>query len=99
MTRLTLCGLLLALALLMAAAPALLAQAGGAFALAWHVVATGGGAMSGGAYSLTGSAGQAGAGLVATGGPYSLRGGVWGDADTPEEGNDPVQVYLPHIVR
>lgn len=99
MTRLMVCGLLLALALLATAAPAVLAQSGGAFALAWHVVVAGGGTATGGAYTLTGSIGQAAAGSTATGGSYGLSGGVWGDADTPDGGNDPVRVYLPQILR
>lgn len=99
MTRVTLCGLLLALALMMAGTSAVLAQAGGAFALAWSVVSAGGGTMTGGVYSLTGSVGQVAAGSVATGGPYSLSSGVWGGATTPGEVNDPVRVYLPHIAR
>lgn len=99
MTRLMVCGLLLALALLAPAAPAVLAQSGGAFALAWNVVVGGGGTVTGGAYTLTGSIGQAAAGSAATGGPYSLSGGVWGDADTPDGGNHPVRVYLPQVVR
>jgi hypothetical protein len=99
MKRLAAYGLLLALALLIAVTPGMLAQSGGAFTLTWNVVVSGGGPMTGGAYSLTGSAGQPAAGSVATGGPYSLSGGVWGDMDSSTGGSDTVRVYLPQVVR
>lgn len=46
-------------------------------AVDWYQVAAGGGASSGGAYSLTGTIGQSGAFAVLSGGAYVLSGGFW----------------------
>ncbi len=70
------------------------------------VVAGGGGTSSGssagGTYSLSGSAGQAGAGAM-TGGVYALQSGFWRRAAAgptpPPNGQNDHALYLPHIVR
>ena len=66
-----------------------LAQTGGDYDLSWNSVDSGGSAMSGGAYALSGTAGQADAGQVMTGGDYSLQGGFW------NAGVAPVTLHLP----
>lgn len=48
----------------------------GQSAVDWDVVAAGGGASSGGDYTLQGTVGQAATG-VQTGGPYTLTAGFW----------------------
>ena len=74
---------LLGLALALAAA---LAQTGAAEApldagydLSWWTVDGGGATSGGGAYTLSGAAGQPDAGIL-TGGGYTLTGGFWGGA-------------------
>ena len=47
------------------------------YALDWFTIDGGGGASSGGAYSLAGTIGQPDAG-ISSGGGYSLVGGFWG---------------------
>ncbi len=54
-----------------------LAQSGGPYDLTWSTIDGGGAtAVTGGVYSLGGTAGQPDAGL-STGGVYSLQGGFW----------------------
>jgi len=67
--------LLIFLALLLVALPAL-AQSGGGYDLSWWSVDGGGGESSGDIFSLRGSAGQADAGAL-TGGDFELTGGFW----------------------
>lgn len=50
---------------------------GQSYSIDWYTIDGGGGASSGGAYSLTGTIGQPDAGVL-TGGNYSLVGGFWG---------------------
>lgn len=85
--------------LLIASAPTALAQYGGGYELTWTTVDAGGGTVTGGAYSLDSTIGQAEAGASASGGAYSLSGGVWGGPGsvTPPPGGK--RVYLPLLVR
>ncbi|MGQ9556150.1 MAG: hypothetical protein ACUVWR_18770 [Anaerolineae bacterium] len=53
----------------------------------------GGGQMAGGAYSLSGTVGQADAGAVMSGGSYSLSGGFWGGAASQST------IYSPLVLR
>ena len=57
------------------------ALAVGGYGIDRHVIATGGGTSSGGAFAITGSIGQDDADPLqpATGGSYALTGGFWGD--------------------
>lgn len=48
----------------------------GGFELDWHTIDGGGGTMSGGSFSLSGTAGQPDAGVM-TGGVFTLQGGFW----------------------
>jgi hypothetical protein len=54
--------------------PAIYAQN---YSIAWYKIAGGGGSSSGGGYSVSGTIGQADAGLAMKGGNYSLTGGFW----------------------
>src|SRR5687768_9668352 len=47
------------------------------YSIDWFTIDGGGGASSGGGYTLNGSIGQADAGAPMTGGNYSLTGGFW----------------------
>jgi hypothetical protein len=49
----------------------------GQFSIGWYRVAGGGGTSSGGAYSVTGTAGQPGALGEPSGGGFSVAGGFW----------------------
>ena len=84
--------LLVAGCLLLPAGPTR-AQSGGGYDLTWSSVDAGGGMGSaGGAYTLSGSAGQPDAGWL-TGGPYALAGGFW------VGGLFERWVYLPLVLR
>lgn len=87
------------LALLASGTPVARAQAGGPYELTWTTTDAGGGALSGGAYSLVSTIGQPEAGPSASGGGYSLTGGVWGGpgAASPPLGGR--RVFLPLIMR
>jgi len=50
---------------------------GGSYALEQSVIASGGGAVSGGNFGLTGTFGQTIAGTDSSGGSYSLKSGFW----------------------
>ena len=65
--------------------------AGVGYALDWWTVDGGGGALSGGAYTLMGTAGQPDAGPVLEGGGYALVGGFWNAAAE-------CRVYLPLVL-
>lgn len=86
------------LVVLVALAPVALAQSGGPYELTWTAIGTGGGTLTGGAYSLVSTIGQPEAGPGASGGGYSLTGGVWGgpSAAPPPAG---MRVYLPLVLR
>ena len=88
-TRRKLAGLGVALALL---AGTLSAAPSGTFSIDWWTVDGGGGASSGGDFTLSGTAGQADAGTLAGGG-LSLQGGFWAGAARRST------IYLPNIQR
>lgn len=67
---------LLALLLLCALIASALVAAPVALSVPWWTVDGGGSTSTGGPFALSGTAGQADAGLMA-GGPYSLHGGFW----------------------
>ena len=52
-------------------------SSGQSYSIDWHTVSGGGGASSGGPFSLSGTIGQPEAGNGLTGGFYSLAGGFW----------------------
>jgi hypothetical protein len=60
------------------------------YSIDWYKVAGGGGASSGGAFSLTGTIGQPDAGGPLTGGNYSLTGGFWSLVGTVPSTNSSV---------
>ena len=80
-------------------APVAHAQSGGDYELTWATVDGGGGAMTGGAYSLVSSIAQPEPGATQNGGDYSLNGGVV-DAGT-SGGTVPAgqRIFLPLIQR
>ncbi len=92
MKKFLLIALLISL-ILMATGVAAWAQSGGGYDLSWWTVDGGGGILTGG-YVLEGAVGQPDAGIVLTGGGYSLTGGFWTGA-----GPSPTKVYLPIISR
>ena len=67
---------LLVVALSLGASTAL-AQPDSGYDLSWNTVDGGGGTLSSGALSLSGTVGQADAGTL-SGGAYTLTGGFWG---------------------
>lgn len=69
--------LLIAVCLLLVLFTVALAQSGGNYDLVWGSAVGGGGASGGGDYMVSGTAGQAAAGVM-TGGAYSMTGGVTG---------------------
>jgi hypothetical protein len=75
---------LAALALLTGSA--LLAQ----FSIDWHTIDGGGGTSSGGVFSVSGTVGQADAGVKMTGGPFSISGGYWAAATAIQTPGAPV---------
>jgi hypothetical protein len=86
--------ILAVVALALLAASVALAQVGGGYDLSWNHVGPGG-TSSGGEYSLSGTAGQADAGLHA-GGMYLLGGGFWGGGALTRQ---PYEEYLPLVLR
>jgi hypothetical protein len=88
-------GVVLALILGAGAATAY-AQSGGGYDLSWWTVDGGGGTANGASYILAATAGQPEPGPAASGGGYTLRGGVWHGADTSAPGHG---IYLPFVVR
>jgi len=70
-----------------------LAQSGGGYDLTWNTVDGGGYTFSaGGNYSLSGTVGQADAGVL-SGGFYTLVGGFWGGTEVQRK------LYLPLLLR
>ena len=62
---------------------------GPGFDLSWNTVDGGGGTSSGGGFELTGTTGQADAGVLMTGGTFELSGGFWaGAAPCPDDINN-----------
>jgi hypothetical protein len=96
-TRRTL-SLALALMVGLLVASAALAQTGGGYDLTWHTVDGGGGTVSGGNFTLMGTAGQPEPGPALTGGSYTLYSGFW-----PASGEAPPSpdrhIYLPLVLR
>lgn len=87
--------LLIGLALLIVAS-LVLAQAG-EFDVPWHRAAGGGGTSTDGSqYSLSGTIGQAEAGVSMSGASFELSGGFWGGAG---DGPKAHQLYLPVVLR
>ncbi len=87
-------------------ASAALAQTGGdpstllgtGYDLTWHTVDGGGGRLTGGNYTLVGTAGQPEPGPALTGGDYTLYNGFWpgaGAAPSPAK----KYIYLPLVLR
>ena len=64
------------------------------YSIDWHSVDGGGGASTGGVYSVTGSIGQSDAGEMMTGGGYSVTGGFWSLLPGRETGAPPVRIVL-----
>jgi hypothetical protein len=58
------------------------AQSGGSYDLAWNTLGGGGGSNIGGSYTLNGTIGQPGAGVLSSGG-YNLVGGFWWSEQVP----------------
>jgi len=65
------------LVVLLVAGGVALAQTGGPYNLEWHTFDGGGGSVSGGTYSLSGTVGQTDAWAIMSGGSYTLSGGFW----------------------
>jgi len=75
------------------------AQSGGPYELTWTSNDAGGGAMTGGAYTLVSSIGQPEPGSTQSGGGYSLNGGTV-DAGSPGQTAPGGQrVFLPLVLR
>jgi hypothetical protein len=87
------------LAAFIAPIPTAHAQSGGPYDLTWTAITAGGGAMTGGAYSLVSTIGQPEPGPGAGGGGYSLTGGVWGGAGAVAPPPGGKRVYLPVMLR
>jgi hypothetical protein len=68
---------IVAMAGIAALATVVLANAQGTFEVSWWSVDSGGNDMAGGAYAISGSAGQPDAGVALTGGEYGVTGGFW----------------------
>ena len=84
---------LLAVLLLLAGGSAARAQP----AIPWQTVDNGGGQCTAGTYTLTGTIGQADAGVMAVG-PFVLAGGFWKSTAAPVD-NTSQSIYLPIIQR
>ena len=85
--------LLIFLGLLLVSGP-VIASTGGRFDLSWWTADGGGGSSSGGNYALSGTIGQADAGVPLSGGAFALNGGFWAGAGVGDW-----VVYLPIIMR
>ena len=87
----------LALALIaVLAAVGILNAAPTALDISWWTVDGGGGALSDGTYSLSGTAGQPDAGAALEKGGYSLVGGYWYGAGQEEQW---YMLFLPAVIR
>jgi len=86
--------ILLVAAGLLLAASATFAQTGGGFDLTWSTIDGGGGASTGGSFSLAGTSGQPDAGALLSGGSYTLVGGFWSETWVPRN-----WVWLPLVLR
>jgi len=65
----------------------------GGFDLSWNTVDSGGGSSAGGQFQLSGTIGQADAGVALVGGGWSVQGGFWSGI-----GSEPIDTCLPDIV-
>ena len=65
------------------AANIVFAQSGGTYTITQSVVASGGGASTGGTFGLTGTSGQALAGTNSSGGGFGVTGGFWQQGFAP----------------
>lgn len=81
------------------AGPSVQAQSGGEYELTWTTIDAGGGALTGGAYSLVSTIGQAEASSAAAGADYGLTGGVLGDAGAVAPPPVGKRVYLPVVIK
>lgn len=87
----------LVLIFLLAGAGLAYAQTGGSYDLSWHTADGGGTDLTGGGYTLSGTAGQPDAAASAlSGSGYSLTGGFWAGASATSSGQ---KVYLPVVVK
>jgi hypothetical protein len=87
---------LLAALLLLASVPGAEAQSGGQYDLTWNTVDGGGvTALTAGAYTLGGTAGQPDA-AVWSGGDYVITGGFW---RAPGAAGGGYSIYLPLVLR
>jgi hypothetical protein len=85
----------LAIALVLLIAASLLFAQSGEFQLPWRRIAGGGGSSSDGEqFVLSGTIGQAEAGVLMEGSSFQLSGGYWGGAAC---GRPPNQLYLPLV--
>ena len=84
--------ILLALVVFLLLTSVALADPGDDYDLSWWTVDGGGGALSGGEYTLAGTAGQPDA-AVWQGGEYTLVGGFWGGAGAE------YSIYLPMTLK
>jgi hypothetical protein len=87
-------GLLIPILLLAMIVSTALAQVGSGYDLSWSTIDGGGGASSGGGYTLNGTIGQADAGQSIGSGGYTLSGGFWFSRTQRQ-----YQVYLPLVLR
>jgi len=90
--RLTL--LVLGLIILLATA-GILNAAPAQYAMDWWTVDGGGGTLSGGTFSLSGTVGQPDVGPALEGGTYHLVGGYWSGIGAVQH----YEVYLPSLIR
>lgn len=65
------------------------------YILPWWKYSSGGGQITGGGYTLTGTIGQHDTGTM-SGGEYKLGGGFWGTIEETETGGS---IYLPLVTR
>ena len=93
--------LVILIGLMLVITSTVLAQSGGGasatpstgYDLSWYTIDGGGDTSTGSGYALMGTIGQADAGLLMTGGGYSLAGGFW------TSGASQYQVYLPIVIK
>jgi hypothetical protein len=65
------------------------------YTIDWHTVDGGGGASTGGVYSVSGTVGQPDAGGPTTNGQYAVSGGFWALPMAVQVSNAPVLTILP----
>lgn len=92
--RKMLLSVVLSLAVGLALVGVVLGQSGSGYDLSWWTVDGGGDKVTGGGYTLVGTAGQPEAGQALTGGGYTLIGGFW-----PGAAAAGYEIYLPLVLR